>query len=84
MLFQIKQKMGSQLLVLLLSIGVFSPAANAHLAAVGPVSSVNGFPVWYKDVDGLTLELCLVDANNCLLPSIALFATVQFSGKLSR
>lgn len=38
--------------VLLMSI----PAA-AKLAAVGPINPVNGFPLWYQDSSGFTLDL---------------------------
>jgi len=41
---------------------------DVHLKAVGPVSPDNGFPVWYQDANGMTLELCLDDAAQCLLP----------------
>jgi len=37
--------------------------AGSHLVAVGPVSQDHGFPVWYKDATGLTLELCLDHQN---------------------
>jgi len=48
-----------------------APAHNggtAGLAAVGPTSSApefGGFPMWYKDTNGIRLELC-VDQNNPL------------------
>ena len=32
--------------------------ADGHLVAVGPTSGVHGYPVWYRDAKGLTLELC--------------------------
>ncbi|MEA3216236.1 MAG: hypothetical protein QOJ19_2392, partial [Acidimicrobiia bacterium] len=33
------------------------------LVAVGPTSPSHGFPVWYRDANGLTLEQCLDGAN---------------------
>ncbi|MFQ5614272.1 MAG: Ig-like domain-containing protein, partial [Anaerolineae bacterium] len=36
---------------------------GSHLVAVGPVSPENGFPLWYKDANGLALELCLDHQN---------------------
>lgn len=32
--------------------------ASAALQAVGPVSPVDGFPVWYQDAEGLAIEFC--------------------------
>lgn len=40
--------------------------AGSHLAVVGPVSPTNGYPVWYRDANGLTLELCLDTNGLCL------------------
>jgi hypothetical protein len=34
-------------------------SASAELTAVGPVNTTNGFPSWYVDQDGLSLQLCL-------------------------
>ncbi|MBI5118988.1 hypothetical protein HZA56_21195 [Candidatus Poribacteria bacterium] len=42
-----------------------SHAALAALAAVGPTNPQNGFPLWYQDGTGLSLQLCL-DALNCV------------------
>lgn len=47
----------------------FSHAAHAALAAVGPVSPQNGFPLWYQDTNGLALELCL-DGDGALGPCL--------------
>jgi len=41
--------------------------SNAQLAEVGPVDPNNGFPAWYKDTNGLSLDLCLTDPLLCLL-----------------
>jgi hypothetical protein len=39
------------------------------IAAVGPTDPANGYPVWYQDSSGLTLELCLdvTAERRCLL-----------------
>jgi hypothetical protein len=43
---------------------VIPPGANGPgLAAVGPVSATDGFPVWYKDNNGLRLEPCIAQAD---------------------
>src|SRR3954454_45750 len=34
---------------------------RGHMAAVGPVSSDNGFPAWYKDDTGVRVQPCLDD-----------------------
>jgi hypothetical protein len=34
-----------------------------HMLAVGPTSVDNGFPVWYKDSNNLSVGLCLDDQN---------------------
>ncbi len=40
------------------------PGTNGPgLAAVGPVSATDGFPVWYKDKTGLRLENCVAAAD---------------------
>lgn len=44
-----------------------APAARAGLEAAGPPSPHNGYPLWYMDETGLTLELCLDASGNCLL-----------------
>ena len=38
-------------------------APPTHMLAVGPTSPDNGFPVWYKDSNNLSVGLCLDDAN---------------------
>jgi K319-like protein len=42
---------------------VVPPANTGGLVAVGPVSGDNGFPVWYKDSNGVRLEGCLDGAD---------------------
>ncbi len=44
-------------------------AASAQLgfAEVGPIDPNNGFPQWYKDTNGLSLDLCTTDPLLCLL-----------------
>lgn len=36
---------------------------GGHLVAVGPTNSEHGFPVWYEDGNGLTLDLCVDPAD---------------------
>jgi hypothetical protein len=38
------------------------------LAAVGPTNAIDGFPVWYKDKNGLRLEACLAPLNDPMCP----------------
>lgn len=46
------------------SAAVIPPGTNGPgLAAVGPVSATDGFPVWYKDKAGLRLENCISVAD---------------------
>ena len=43
---------------------VIPPGTNGPgLAAVGPVSATDGFPVWYKDKTGMRLENCIAQAD---------------------
>lgn len=63
------------LCVLLLGMFVFACLpAMAQLARFGPVDPTNGFPTWYQDKTGLTLDLCLpqtqAEMTWCLLPPI--------------
>ena len=45
---------------------VIPPGVNGPgLAAVGPVSATDGFPVWYKDKTGLRLENCITADPLC-------------------
>jgi hypothetical protein len=46
---------------------LFPLTHSAQLAEVGPVDPNNGFPAWYKDTLGLSLDLCLTDPLLCLL-----------------
>lgn len=36
------------------------PAAHAALQRVGPINPANGYPAWYQDKTGLTLDSCTV------------------------
>jgi hypothetical protein len=47
-----------------LALSALSMSAYANLAQVGPVSAVNGFPTWYQDLDGTTLDLCFPNASD--------------------
>jgi hypothetical protein len=50
-----------------------TPSAHAILERMGPIDTANGFPRWYQDTSGLSIELCLplnqaeLDAASCLL-----------------
>jgi len=67
------------MVVLMLALSSFAAfaatLADAHLAAVGPTSSENHFPVWYKDkgapsdsLSPIRLELCLDPADpRCIM-----------------
>jgi hypothetical protein len=46
------------------ALSALSLSAYANLAQVGPVSSTNGFPLWYQDLDGTTLDLCFPNASD--------------------
>jgi VCBS repeat-containing protein len=52
------------LAVLLLLSAAIIPAAHANLAAVGPVDSANGYPIWYQDTTGLALDSCIVQTQS--------------------
>ena len=45
-------------LAAMLSASVFAPSAHAVLQRVGPVDGTHGFPAWYQDTAGTTLEFC--------------------------
>lgn len=54
------------------------PAAHAVLERVGPVSNlppIGGYPAWYQDTTGLTLEFCdpknPSEAGGGLVPAVA-------------
>ncbi len=46
-------------LLLLAAIASAPGTARAELGAVGPTNGANGFPLWYSDLTGRRLELCL-------------------------
>jgi K319-like protein len=55
-------------------------APTSHLTAVGPTSPDNGFPVWYKDSNNLSLGLCLdVDNPFCNLAGSGIDTTQPVS-----
>jgi hypothetical protein len=49
-------------------------SALAQLTRFGPIDASNGFPTWYQDKTGLTLDMCLpadqLETTWCLLPPI--------------
>jgi hypothetical protein len=44
--------------LLSLSVLIAAGRASAGPARVGPVDSATGYPMWYEDANGLTLQLC--------------------------
>jgi hypothetical protein len=46
------------LAALLVLLAVALPAAHAGLARVGPISPANGYPAWYQDKTGVTVDFC--------------------------
>ena len=54
-----------------LCITLAASTAQAQITRVGPVNPANGFPRWYQDSNGMTLELCLdpLVACNVRLPN---------------
>ena len=50
--------------VLGLGLGAYAAhPGGSHLTAVGPIDPSNGFPVWYRDANGVSTELCLEPGN---------------------
>ena len=41
------------------SVMAIAHSAHAVLQRVGPVDAVHGFPAWYQDAGGMTLEFCM-------------------------
>ena len=56
-----------------LSAALLAPSAHAELERVGPTVQANGYPAWYQDPTGLSLEFCSplnqgeLDGGYCLL-----------------
>ena len=51
---------------------VGAPGVNGPgLAAVGPVSPTDGFPVWYQDKTGLRVESCGIWIKDPMCPAVA-------------
>lgn len=44
-----------------------SASAQLGFAEVGPIDPNHGFPQWYRDTNGLSLDLCTTDPLLCLL-----------------
>ncbi len=53
-----RARVSINLTILVLLFAVAAPAAHAGLQRVGPVSAVNGYPLWYQDTTGVALEFC--------------------------
>ena len=54
------------MLVTTISVFAVPTPGGSHPVEVGPISPEHGFPVWYKDVNGTRLELCLDGGLNPL------------------
>jgi hypothetical protein len=44
-------------------------AASADLNRVGPTNPSNGFPLWYQDLSGQVLDICIPTANDSTDPT---------------
>ncbi len=51
-----------------IALAAASLSAHADLARVGPTNlpspAGHGFPIWYQDLNGMVLDLCLPDASD--------------------
>lgn len=60
-------------IALSIAAALFGQPAQAVLERQGPVDTANGFPRWFQDTTGVSLELCLpltqaeLDGGHCLL-----------------
>ena len=54
------------LLITTVSVFAVPTPGGSHPVAVGPTSSETGFPVWYKDSNGTSMQLCLDGGLNPL------------------
>ncbi|HVH94225.1 MAG TPA: hypothetical protein VM688_04865, partial [Nocardioidaceae bacterium] len=44
---------------------------TAGLKEVGPIDEANGYPMWYKDTNGVKLQLCLDPGDgNCIIGEV--------------
>jgi hypothetical protein len=53
---------------------------QAQLTTVGPIDPANGFPLWYRDSNGLGLQLCLSQAGFCFTSQPNPSAPISFPG----
>ncbi|HEY5975897.1 MAG TPA: hypothetical protein VIU41_14265, partial [Geobacteraceae bacterium] len=71
------QKLPIICVVVLVTILALLAPAQAQLAARGPISPDNGFPLWYDDGKGLALQQCFDETTPgsgtgpCILPTAA-------------
>src|SRR4051812_11864098 len=69
-----KLRLCAQFLLMLVVFVGTARTASAQLARFGPIDPTNGFPTWYQDTTGLTLDHCLPQSQAemtwCLLPPI--------------
>ncbi|MBI2906510.1 MAG: hypothetical protein HYX92_02510, partial [Chloroflexi bacterium] len=77
-------KLSVPVIVFVFVLLISSVPAQGALQLVGPVDPADGFPRWYRDTTGLTLEKCLDNNGFCLfVPAIDLpnpAAPVSFPG----
>ena len=67
----------SRILLAMLLVMVLAPAAFAGLSAVGPFNppvTSNGFPQWYKDANGVSVELPIPPAGDGLTAPTMIYA----------
>jgi len=67
----------SRILLAMLLVMVLAPAAFAGLSAVGPFNppvTSNGFPQWYKDANGVSVELPIPPAGDGLTSPTMIYA----------
>src|SRR5512144_1648804 len=56
--------------------------AYAALRAVGAVDPANGFPAWYQDFNGTSIEPCLDQNGMCVLPGVVAGVSPNFDPAL--
>jgi hypothetical protein len=74
------KKIKFQLLLSVVMVLAFAPAVFAGLTAMGPVNPVpapgNGFPMWYTDLNGVTVDLPIPPTGDGLTAPTMIYAPV--------
>lgn len=65
-----------QLLIILVLILAVAQMAFAGLSAMGPINPVTGFPMWYTDANGVTVDLPTPPAGDGLTAPTMIYAPV--------